>query len=170
MGRHLDMMAGGGAQRRMFISNLNEQEAILVGRYETPYDPADYAAYLAAFARVVAAARTERRSVVLIIDIQDGYPSPNALQRKNIGEAWANATEVTGVIAIISGSVFIRGIITAIEWFLKNSPTRRETRAYARASDAVLWLADQSGVTTSELHAAIEAVRTRRRAQHATST
>jgi hypothetical protein len=153
----------------MFISNLNEQDVILVGRYENPYDPADYAAYLKAFARVVAAARTHGRPVVLIIDIQDGYPSPNALQRKSIGEAWANAIGVGGVIAIITGSALIRGIITAIEWFLKNSPTHRETRAYARASDAVLWLADQSGVATSELTAAIDAVRLRPRSERVAS-
>ncbi|HEY6727474.1 MAG TPA: STAS/SEC14 domain-containing protein [Polyangiaceae bacterium] len=144
----------------MLVSNLNEGKAILVVRYANPYDPADYAAYHKEFVRVVAAARKHIRPIVLLIDLQDGYPQPNAVQRKDIGEAWAKIPDVGGVIAIITSSALIRGIITAIEWFMKNSPTRRVTRAFSRSTDAVPWLAEQSGVSTSELNASVEALRT----------
>jgi hypothetical protein len=69
---------------------------------------------------------------------------------------------VGGAIAIVTSSVVIRGIITAIEWFMKNSPNRRDTRAYARSSDAIGWLAEQSGVTPAELNLSIETVRKQR--------
>jgi len=153
----------------MFISNLNEQKAVLVCRYANPYDPADYAGYHAAFVRLVAAARTQGRPVVLMVNLEDGYPQANAVQRKNIGEAWAKVPDIGGVIAIVTTSVVIRGIITAIEWFMKNTPNRRETRAFARASDAVAWLAEQSGMPASELSASVEATRPRPHAEHAAS-
>lgn len=143
----------------MFISNLNEDKASLVCRYAHPYHPADYAAYHAAFARLVAAARTYGRPAVLIVDLEDGYPQANAVQRRDIGEAWAKAPDVGGIIAIITSSVLIRGIITAIEWLMKTTPTSRETRAFSRVTDAVTWAAEESGVDRSELSAAIEAVR-----------
>lgn len=144
------------------MSSLDELRAILVFRYANPYDPSDYTAYQAEFARLVAAARTRRRQVVLIIDLEDGYPQPNAIQRKNIGEAWAKAPDVGGVIVIITSSLVIRGIITAIEWFMKNSPNRRETRAFARWGDALAWLAEKSGIDQSELNTSFEAARTQR--------
>jgi hypothetical protein len=147
----------------MFISNLNEQKAILACRYANPYDAGDYPAYQAAFVELVAAARKYRRPVVLFIDLDDGYPQPNAVQRKNIGEAWAKVPDVGGVIAIVTTSALIRGIITAIEWFMTNAPNRRDTKAYARASDAVPWLVERSGVAPAELNAAIDATRTQRR-------
>jgi len=146
----------------LFTSHLNEPKAVLVCRYANPYDPADYDAYHREFLRVVAAARTHRRPIILMVNLEDGYPQANAVQRKNIGEAWAKVPDLGGVIAIVTGSVLIRGIITAIEWFMKNSPNRRETRAYARASEAILWLAEQSGVAASELSASIEAMRAHR--------
>lgn len=146
----------------MFMSSLNELRAILVFRYANPYDPADYAAYQAEFARLVAAARAGRRPVVLFIDLEDGYPQPNAVQRKDIGEAWAKAPDVGGIIAIVTSSVVIRGIITAIEWFMKNSPNRRETRAFARSDDALVWLAEKSGIGRSELAASLDAARPQR--------
>jgi hypothetical protein len=151
----------------MFASSLNERKAILVFRYMNPYDPGDYAAYQAEFVRLIAAARAERRPVVLFIDLQDGYPQPNAVQRKNIGEAWAKVPDVGGTIAIVTSSVVIRGIITAIEWFMKNTANRRETRAFARSSDALAWLAEQSGIDRSELNACLQAARPGRLAQHA---
>lgn len=151
----------------MFISNLNEQKAILVCRYANPYDPADYVAYHAAFVRLVGAARTHRRPVVLMVDLEDGYPQANAVQRKGIGEAWAKVPDIGGVIAIVTSSVLIRGIITAIEWFMKNSLNRRETRAFARSTDALPWLAEQGNVAPAELHACFEATRTQHRVQHA---
>jgi hypothetical protein len=147
----------------MFISTLNEQKAILLCRYAKPYDPADYAAYHAEFARVVAAARAGRRPIMLLVDLEDGYPQANAVQRKGIGEAWAKIPDIGGVIVIVTSSALIRGIITAIEWFMKNSPNRRETRAYARVNEAIPWLAEQSGVAQSELNAQIEAMRANRR-------
>lgn len=150
----------------MFASSLNEQKAILVVRYLNPYDPSDYAGYQAEFVRLVAAARAARRPVVLFIDLQDGYPQPNAVQRKNIGEAWAKAPDVGGAIAIVTSSVVIRGIITAIEWFMKNSLNRRETRAFGRSSDAFAWLAEQSGIEQSELSACFKAARSGRLVQH----
>jgi hypothetical protein len=153
----------------MFASNLNKQKAILVFRYMNPYDPADYSGYQAEFTRLVAAARAERRPVVLFIDLQDGYPQPNAVQRKNIGEAWAKVPDVSGTIAIVTSSVVIRGIITAIEWFMKNSRNRRETRAFARSSDALAWLTEQSGIDASELRAAFDAAQPRRVVQHASA-
>jgi hypothetical protein len=162
-------MLDGGVRNRMFISNLNEQKAVLVCRYANPYDPADYAAYHAAFLRLVAAARTQQRPVVLMVNLEDGYPQANAVQRKNIGEAWAKVPDIGGVIAIVTTSVVIRGIITAIEWFMKNTPNRRETRAFARSSDALTWLAEQSGVTPAELSASFEATRTQRQVEHAAS-
>jgi hypothetical protein len=146
----------------MFMSHLNERKAILVFRYVNPYDPADYAAYQTEFVRLIAAARAERRPVVLLIDLEDGYPQPNAVQRKNIGEAWAKVPDVGGLIAIVTTSVVIRGIITAIEWFMKNSRNRRETRAFARSSDAMVWLAEQSEIDRSELSTAFEATRPQR--------
>lgn len=151
----------------MFKSNLNERKAILVCRYENPYDPADYAAYHAEFERLVAAARTLRRPVVLIVDLEDGYPQANAVQRKNIGEAWAKVPDVGGVITILTSSVLIRGIITAIEWFMKNSPNRRETRAFARVSEAVPWIAERTGLAPAEVNAHIEVVRAPGRVEHA---
>lgn len=151
----------------MFMSCLNERKALLVFRYVNPYDPSDYAAYQAEFVRVVAAARAAGRPVILFIELQEGYPQPNAVQRKNIGEAWGKVPDVAGVIAIVTASVVIRGIITAIEWFMKNSPKRRETRAFARASDAIAWLEERSGIGSSELSASFEAARSRRIAQHA---
>ena len=151
----------------MFMSSLNERKALLVFRYAKPYDPADYTAYQAEFVRVVAAARATGRPVILFIDLEDGYPQPNAVQRKKIGEAWGKVPDVAGVIAIVTASVVIRGIITGIEWFMKNSPNRRETRAFARSSDAVAWLADRSGIAPSELSASFEAARSPRIAQQA---
>jgi len=151
----------------MFTTHLNEAKATLVCRYSSPYDPADYDAYHVAFLRLVAAARAHRRSVVLVVDLQDGYPQANAVQRKNIGEAWGKVPDVGGTIAIITSSVLIRGIITAIEWFMKNSPNRRETRAFARSSDAVPWLAEQTGIPASEFSKAIDAVRAPRPSDHA---
>jgi len=153
----------------MFMSSLDEVRAILVFRYANPYDPSDYTAYQTEFARLVAAARTARRQVVLVVDLEDGYPQPNAVQRKNIGEAWAKAPDVGGSIAIITSSVVIRGIITAIEWFMKNSPNRRETRAFARSDDALAWLAEKSGISRSDLTTVFEAARPQRQrvAQHA---
>jgi len=151
----------------MFLSNLNERKAVLVFCYANPYDPADYAGYQAEFVRLIAAARAERRPVVLLINLQDGYPQPNAVQRKNIGEAWAKAPDVGGFIAIVTTSVVIRGIITAIEWFMKNSPNRRETRAFARSGEAIVWLAEKSEIGSAELSAAFEAARPQRVAQHA---
>jgi hypothetical protein len=146
----------------MFISNLNEPRAIMVCRYANPYDPADYAAYHVAFLRLVAAARTYRRSVILMVDLEDGYPQANAVQRKGIGEAWNKVPDIGGVIAIVTSSVVIRGIITAIEWFMKNSPNRRETRAFSRASEALPWLAEQGGVPLADLNACVEAMKARR--------
>jgi hypothetical protein len=146
----------------MFMSHLNERQAILIFRYANPYDPADYVAYQAEFVRLVAAARAEKRPVVLMIDLEDGYPQPNAVQRKNIGEAWAKVPDVGGFIAIVTSSALIRGIITAIEWFMKNSPNRRETFAFARATEAMTWLAEQSGTDRSELSSAFEGARSQR--------
>lgn len=151
----------------MFLSNLSERKAILVCRYAKPYAPSDYTAYQAEFTRLVAAARAQRRPVALLIDLEDGYPQPNAVQRKNIGEAWSNVPDVGGVIAIVTSSIVIRGIITGIEWFMKNSPNRRETRAFAHVSDAIVWLAEQSGVDQSELSASLDAVRPQRVVPHA---
>lgn len=153
----------------MFLSHLNEPKAILVCRYASPYDPTDYAGYHAQFLRVVAAARSNRRPVILMVDLQDGYPQPTAVERKNIGEAWGKVPDVGGVIAIVTSSALIRGIITAIEWFMKNSPNRRETRAFASSGDAIVWLAEQSGVAPAELTASIEAMRPQRRAQQTAS-
>lgn len=155
-------MTVGESKNHMHMSSLDERKAILVFRYANPYDPADYAAYQAEFARLVAAARVGRRQVVLYIDLEDGYPQPNAIQRKNIGEAWAKVPDVGGVIAIVTSSVLIRGIITAIEWFMKNSLNRRETRAFARSGDAMAWLAEKSGIHGSELSASFEASRPQR--------
>jgi len=152
----------------VFTSHLNEPKAVLVCRYANPYDPADYDAYHRDFLRVVAAARTHRRPIILMVNLEDGYPQANAVQRKNIGEAWAKVPDLGGIIAIVTSSILIRGIITAIEWFMKNSPNRRETRAYARASEALPWLAEQSGVPLSELTASVEAMR-QQRVQHAAS-
>ena len=148
----------------MFMSHLNERKAILVFRYANPYDPADYAGYQAEFVRLVAAARALRRPVVLFIELQDGYPQPNAVQRKNIGEAWAKVPDVGGVIAIVTSSIVIRGIITAIEWFMKNTRNRRETRAFPSSSDAIVWLSEQSGIEGSELTASFNAARPQRAA------
>lgn len=153
----------------MFMSSLDESRAILVVRYANPYDPADYVAYQAEFVRLVVAARAGRRQAVLLVDLQDGYPQPNAVQRKNIGEAWAKAPDVGGLIAIVTSSVVIRGIITAIEWVMKNTTNRRETRAFARSGDALAWLAEQSGIARSELSASFDAARPQRQrvVQHA---
>jgi len=153
----------------MFISNLNEPKALLVCRYANPYDPADYDAYHREFQRVVAAARAHGRPIVLMVNLDDGYPQANAVQRKNIGEAWGKVPDLGGIIAIVTSSVVIRGIITAIEWFMKNSPNRRETRAYARANDALPWLAEQGGVAAWELNASLDATLVRPRVQNAAS-
>jgi len=153
----------------MFTSHLNEQKAIMLCRYAHPYDPADYDGYHAAFQRVVVAARTHQRPILLLVDLDDGYPQANAVQRKNIGEAWGKVPDLGGIIAIVTTSALIRGIITAIEWFMKNSPNRRETRAYAHSNHAVAWLAEQGGVSPAELHAAIEGLRARPRSERAAS-
>lgn len=146
----------------MFTSSLNERKALLVFRYANPYSPADYAAYQAEFLRLVAAGRGAARPVALFIELEDGYPQPNAVQRKNIGEAWAKVPDVGGVIAIVTSSIVIRGIITGIEWFMKNTPNRRETRAFARSSDAIDWLSEKSGIVRSEISASFDAARSGR--------
>ncbi len=146
----------------MLISNLNERKALLVLRFLNPYDPADFTAYLAEFARVVAAARVESRPVALLIDVQDGYPQPNAVQRKSVGEAWASAPDVGGVVGIVTGSVLVRGIITVVEWFMKNSKESRETQTFSSSGDAITWLAERSGLGPSEVSACFEVARTRR--------
>jgi len=151
----------------MFTSNLNESKAILAVRFANPYDPADYAGYHTQFARLVAAARTHQRRVVLIVDLEDGYPQANAVQRKDIGEAWGKVPDLGGVIAILTTSVLIRGVITAIEWFMKNSPNRRETRAFASSAEAVPWIATHSGLAPSDISPVIQAVRTKRVVEHA---
>jgi hypothetical protein len=143
----------------MLTSSLDASAAILVCRYTTPYEAADYVGYHAEFARLLAAARSGKRRAVLIIDIQDGYPQPNALQRKDIGDAWAKAHDIDAAIAVLTSSALIRGIITAIEWFSKNSTNRRETRALARASDAVSWLHEYSGIDAARFDALLDTVR-----------
>ena len=131
----------------MFTTTFDEATATLVCRYTTPYDPGDYPGYHAEFVRMVAAARSRRRHAVLILDIQDGYPQPNAVQRKAIADAWAKAQDVDAAIAMLTGSTLFRGIITAIEWFLKDSASRRETRAFARVSDDLRrWMAKEHNI------------------------
>lgn len=61
-------------------------------------------------------------------------------------------------------SPVIHGIITAIEWFMKNTRNRRETSAFPSSSDAVVWLSEQSGVEGSELTASFNAARPQRAA------
>lgn len=151
----------------MFISHLNEQKAILACRYANPYDPEDYVAYVTEFERAVIAARAHQRPITLLVQLEDGYPQPNAVQRKNIGEAWGKVPDLGGRIAIVTSSAIIRGIITAIEWFMKNSPNRRDTRAFAHSPEAVAWLAEQSGVSVTEFNASVDAMRVRRRVEHA---
>jgi hypothetical protein len=146
----------------MFTFNLDDATATLVCCYTTPYDKADYAGYHTAFSRLVSAARTRHRPAVLLIDIQDGYPQPNAVQRKEIGEAWAKAPDVEAAIAIITTSALIRGIITAIEWFFKNAMSRRETRAFAKTEDAAAWLCESGKVEAIQLDALLERLRTRK--------
>lgn len=98
----------------------------------------DYARYVESLTQLRARARTlEHGTGLLFVDREN--PAPNATWRRRMAEASADWPP-GAVFVLISDSVVIRGIATAINWL---RPATYELTTAARLEEGLRWLRDR---------------------------
>lgn len=77
----------------------------------------------------------------VVLDIVHGISMPTPLQRKRVAEAVASATAKTRFLtahALATNSAAARGVLTAVNWFIKRS---FDEKVFGAPRDALGWLA-----------------------------
>lgn len=80
----------------------------------------------------------------VVLDIVHGISMPTPLQRQRVAEAVTAATKKTRVLtahALATNSAAARGVLTAVNWFVRRS---FEEKVFAAPRDALSWLATVS--------------------------
>lgn len=137
----------------MFTLSSDPVEALAVGLMSgrTNSDE-DYEAYCRSIRELdVWAVGRDAPAYVLVVD--PGNPPPDARWRKRIAEASAELTCVKSgarpLFVLVTASVAIRGIVTAISWL---RPSQYDVVTCATIEDAVRTLAARRGRPTQSLH------------------
>jgi len=76
---------------------------------------------------------------ILVAD--PGNPPPDARWRRRIAEA-SRDIEPNAIFAVVSGSAFVRGVVTAINWI---RPPTYHVSTFARFDDAAAWVRELGG-------------------------
>ena len=80
----------------------------------------------------------------VVLDIAHGISMPTPLQRQRVAEAVASATKRTRVLtahALATNSATARGVLTAVNWFIKRT---FDEKVFPVPRDALEWLATLS--------------------------
>lgn len=100
---------------------------------------ADLAGFVAHIGRLTAR-KGER---VVVLDLAHDITLPTSIQRKIITDAVEALPDKQLVVAhaLVTNSAAARGVLTAINWFVKNRPF--DERVFSRPGDALSWLAEE---------------------------
>jgi hypothetical protein len=136
----------------MFSHAYDPQDALLVGVWSGPTNTdADYDNYLAAFERLCSEGKDHEHGVVTLLVLDPDNPRPDPVQRQRIAAAREAVNVKLDLVGLVTTSVVMRGVITAIRWITSADP-RRDDAPHATFEEAVRWAERRRGAPLASAH------------------
>jgi hypothetical protein len=82
--------------------------------------------------------------ILKVMIFAPGYPRPSATTRKRVTDVIKRSRVRKYFFAMVTESILIRGILTAIQW-VQPAPPGHEYTAHATFEDAARWLEERRG-------------------------
>lgn len=124
----------------MISHGYNPELGVLVGVFTGPTNSdRDYAEWLDQIARLDRDGVTRAEPLVTLLVVAPENPQPDAMWRKRIAEHWSKLTAPRHVLALVTSSPVIRGVLTVVNWFTP-SDARRLTAPHATVDDALRFI------------------------------
>jgi hypothetical protein len=124
----------------MYTSSADENVGLLVGVFRGAVIPeADYARAIASIARsdTNAVRRSLVNTCVLVTDVD--APSPPPIWRQRMAKANNSLVAERYYFALVSPSLMIRGVFTAVTWLTRSRPGH-QLAAFPDLAHASVWL------------------------------
>jgi hypothetical protein len=133
--------------------------ALHVGEALTDAEVDNVVATIDGTAKALAASPSAFATTVVVVETDHG---PNAKQRKRIGEALKKLDRHVQVL--ITSSVVVRAIMTAIRWFTPATP-HNHSATFATYPEACVWLVQRTGYKAEVFDTMLAELRKRARAR-----
>ena len=153
----------------MYTSMRDDAEGLLVAIWSGASNvDADYDAVVEDIAASSRAGVKTGAAVVRLMFADAENPTPNAAQRQRIvGAVRSDTGPKSQFFVMITPSILIRGVVTAIAWF---APPTHKTSAHATLDEALAWIEERRPGVVARLREMSERVRTRAGARDRLST
>jgi hypothetical protein len=126
----------------MLTAAHHNQEALLVVRLYGEPERDDYDRLLEAALTLDRHGAESGKRTAEILLIEDGYPRPDATQRRRIAESAQLLSAERPLFALVTTSSVIRGVLTVLGWLV---PPRHEMGAFAGFEEAARWIEERRG-------------------------
>ena len=144
----------------MFDCEMSKQDGLYVGIYSGNPNDADYERCVSTMTEFERTVRGQQEGIAVILVTDPGVPPVPACWRKRMADFNQNVQASKYLLAIVTPSSVIRGILTAINWL---SPAKGDHHrvAHGTFAEARAWIEKHRGKRQPRLTELYDSVRAR---------